>query len=247
MDIPKEFADPDREERSRSLLDLIELETVGLDLAAWLVSQVSRGASYMTGAGPGGIGKTTMMRALLGFSPARLPYFVALPGKVSGSTRAPRCVVSHELSSHPPPAYLWGQDLRDFFALSEQGDMLVGNMHTDDLEETRSQICEENDIPETQFRALNILAFIRIEGIDLGGGRIKDSSSRRFVNEVCYSDGTAAHESVYTHDRGLSDGAPGDVEHESLCCAFLEEALAGRERAIGEVRRRFLQFEKTVS
>ena len=246
MDIPKELVNRDREERPRSLLDLIELKTVDLDLAAWLVSQVSRGASFMTGAGPGGIGKTTMMRALLGFSPDRLPYFIALPGKVSGFTRVPRCVVSHELSSHPPPAYLWGQDLRDFFALSQQGNMLVGNMHTDGLEETRSQICEENGIPEEQFRSLNILAFIRIEGVDLGGGRIKDSSSRRFLNEVCYSDGTAAHETVYTHDRGLSEDAPGDVEHESLCCAFLVEALSGPERTIGAVRRRFLQWEKGV-
>ena len=246
MNIPKELANPNREECPRSLLDLIELETINLELATWLVSHVSRGASFMTGAGPGGIGKTTMMRALLGFSPARLPYFIALPGMVSVSARNTKCVVSHELSSHPPPTYLWGQDLRDFFSLSEQGNMLVGNMHTDDLEETRSQICEDNDIPKDQFRALKILAFIRIEGVDLGGGRIKDSSSRRFLSEVCYSDGTAAHETVYTHDGGLSEDAPGDVEHESQCAAFLEEALAAPERTIGEVRRRFLEWEKKV-
>ena len=246
MDIPKELASPDREGRSRSLLDLIELRTLDIDLAAWLVSQVSRGASYVTGAGPGGIGKTTMMRALLGFSPGRLPYHVALPGKVSASAKAPRCVISHELSSHPPSSYLWGQDLRDFFALSKRGNMLVGNMHTDDLEETRSQICEENNIPKKSFRALNILAFIRIEGVALGGGRIKDSTSRRYLNEVYYSDGTADHESVYTHDRGLSARATGNVEHEMQCYAFLEEALDRPERAIGEVRRQFLEWEKKM-
>ena len=33
--MPKELANPSREERPRSLLDLIELETIGLELAAW--------------------------------------------------------------------------------------------------------------------------------------------------------------------------------------------------------------------
>ena len=38
--IPEELNNPKREERSRSLVDLIELKTIDLDLAAWLVSHV---------------------------------------------------------------------------------------------------------------------------------------------------------------------------------------------------------------
>ena len=56
-DVLQKISDPEDAEKARSLLDLIELNTVDLELAAWLVSLVSRGASYITGSGPGGIGK----------------------------------------------------------------------------------------------------------------------------------------------------------------------------------------------
>ena len=54
-DVLQKISDPEDAEKARSLLDLIELNTVDLELAAWLVSLVSRGASYITGSGPGGI------------------------------------------------------------------------------------------------------------------------------------------------------------------------------------------------
>ena len=38
---------PDHNSQARSLLDLIELDTVDLETAAWLVSQAARGASYI--------------------------------------------------------------------------------------------------------------------------------------------------------------------------------------------------------
>ena len=47
------------EDRTRSLIDLIDVQTVDLELASFLASHVWRGASYITGSGPSGIGKTT--------------------------------------------------------------------------------------------------------------------------------------------------------------------------------------------
>ena len=44
---------------SLSLMDLLEGQTLDLELSAWLISHVSQGASYIIGAGPGGVGKTT--------------------------------------------------------------------------------------------------------------------------------------------------------------------------------------------
>ena len=112
----KEISHPEDEELSRSLLDLIEISTVDLELAAWLVSLVSRGASYITGSGPGGIGKTTTMHTLLSFVPDDLAFKIALPDAVAEVGEGRHCVISTELSAHPPPTYLWGQDVRDFFA-----------------------------------------------------------------------------------------------------------------------------------
>ena len=243
-DLPPALLDPEREERPRSLLDLIELKVFDLELAAWLVSQVARGASFIVGSGPGGVGKTTTMRSLLAFAPAERPFGIALPDRIEGTLGIPSCIISHELSDHPPPTYLWGQPLRDFFALAPQGHMLVGNIHADDLEETRAQICTANEVPEAQFRAVKLFAFVRVEGVAPGTGRINDPISRRFINEIYFSDGRAAHQVVFTREGGLGAGAPREAGHEQRCRAFLEEALSGSERDINQVRRRFLGWEQ---
>ncbi|MCZ6679510.1 MAG: hypothetical protein O7E52_19950 [Candidatus Poribacteria bacterium] len=232
-----------RGDRPLSLLDLIERGTFSLELAAWLMSHVSQGASYIIGAGPGGVGKTTTMRALLSIVPGGRPFGIALPGQIADTYASPHCVVSHELSDHRPPGYLWGQDLCEFFALSEQGHTLVGNMHVDDLDEAHGQICDSNGVPESQFRAINLFAFVRVEGEDPSVGRINNPTARRFINELFYSDGTDAHESVFTCDTGLSANAPRDAAYEAHCRTFLEEALVSTSRTIEETRRLFLAWE----
>ena len=242
-DLPTELLDPESKTPPRSLLDLIELKVFDLELAAWLVSRVARGASFIVGSGPGGVGKTTTMRSLLAFAPADRPFAIALPGKVAQVENPRSCVITDELSDHPPPTYLWGQNLRDFFALSQQGHMLVGNIHADDLEETRAQICIANEVPEDQFRAVNLFAFIRVEGVAPGTGRINDPVSRRFINEVYFSDGRATHQVVFARDGGLGAGAPRDLAHEARCRRFIEETLSGTVREINEVRRLFLRLE----
>ena len=124
------------------------------------MSHVSKGASFIIGSGPRGIGKKTTMRALPGFAPGRLPFVIALPEEISGISNVPSCVISHEVSEHRVPTYLWGQDLRDFFELPQQGHMLVSNMHANHIDEVHSQIVAANDVPEDQFRAINPFVFI---------------------------------------------------------------------------------------
>mgnify|MGYP003322265879 CR=1 FL=1 len=67
------------------------------------------GASFIVGSGPGGIGKTTTMRALLGFAPGSLLFAIALPEEISRISSVPCCVISHEVSEHRVPTYLWGK------------------------------------------------------------------------------------------------------------------------------------------
>ena len=241
QDVLRAISHPEDEEPVRSLLDLLELNTFDLDLAAWCVSLVSRGASYITGSGPGGIGKTTTMHSLLSFVPDDLSFQIALPGEVSQVGAGRHCVISNELSDHPPPTYLWDQDLRDFLALSEQGHILVANVHADDLDEIHGQIVGECKVPESQFRAINLLIFICLEGGNPPGERrIVDNTTRRVANKIFYSDGTGPHQSVYDPTSGLTSAAPRDPEHEGQCRAFLAGALNGSERSIVDVRQRFL-------
>ena len=232
-DLPEELCRPGRDgELPLSLLDQIELGTLDVELAAWLVSHISRGASFIVGAESRGVGKTTTMRSLLGFAPGHLPFAMMLPGKIADLDGSPHCAISYELSDHAPPAYLWAQDLRDYFALSGRGHMLVGNMHADDLDQARAQICKANDVPEAHFRAIGLFIFVRMEG--------ESSSARRSIETVYHSDGAAAHQVVFSRSGGLSGSAPRDPAHEKRCRAFLTEALAGSSCVIEEVRRRFL-------
>ncbi len=217
-----------------SLPDLIALGTLDLELAAWLISHISRGASFIVGAGPGGVGKTTTLQALLSFAPGNLPFALALPGKIKQRDGAARCVISHEISDHDVSDYLWGRDLREFFALSRQGHMLVGTMHADELVEVHDQICGSNGVPEAQFRAINLFVFVGIER----------SSSRRVIRKVFYSDGAAAHEAVFSFGKRLSARAPRDASYEALCRTFLQETLGSRRRTAEETRRIFLAWEK---
>jgi hypothetical protein len=243
QDVLQGISHPADEEQARSLLDLIELNTFDLELAAWCVSLVARGASYITGSGPGGIGKTTTMHSLLSFVPNDLAFQIALPGEVSQVGDGRHCVISNELSDHTPPTYLWDQDLRDFFTLSAKGHVLVANVHADDLDEIHGQLVGECEVPEAQFRAVNLLIFICLEGGNPPGERrITDNTTRRVVNKIFYTDGTSPHQSVYDPASGLTPAAPRDPEHEGRCRAFLEQALNGSERSIVDVRRRFLAW-----
>ena len=245
QDVLQKISHPEDEDPARTLLDLIELKTVDLELAAWLVSLVSRGASYITGSGPGGIGKTTTMHSLLSFVPEGLAFKIALPGEVPHVGDGRHCIISNELSDHTPPTYLWDQDLRDFFTHSAKGHVLVANVHADDLDEIHGQMVGENDVPEAQFRAVNLLVFICLEGGNPPGERrIKDNTTRRVINKIFYSDGSAAHESVYDPASELLPNAPRVPEHEARCRAFLAEALNRPERSIAEVRQRFLAWDE---
>ena len=244
--IPEELHNPKREERPRSLLDLIDLDTINLDLAAWLVSHVSKGASLISGSGPGGIGKSTTMRALLAFAPENLPYAMAWPEKITG-IESPACVISHEISDHRPPGYLWGKDARDFFDHADKGSMLVGNVHADDLDEVHGQIVDDCEVPEAQFRSVNLFIFLWIEGVDPSvKERIRDNPSRRYVTKIFHSDGENAHDQVYSAEDGLAQSAPRDAEYEQQCRAFLEEALAGSTRDINEIRHQFLDWKSNL-
>ena len=183
--IPRRLINSDREETPRSLLDLIEQGPFDLDTAAWWMSHVTNGASWIVGSGPGGIGKSTTMRAFLSVVPGDRAFAIAMPGEIPPLADQKRCTIALELSDHRPPGYLWDQDLRDFFDLSKAGHQLVGNVHADTLEETREQIVGACSVPDEQFHHINIIAFVWLEGHERGQSRrIRDQTSRRFLTSV---------------------------------------------------------------
>ena len=224
-----------RGERPLSLLDQMERGTLGLELAAWLVSQVTRGTSFIIGARPGQAGKTTTMRALLDFVPGARPYAIVLPGEAVALDGRPGCAVSHEISNHRIPGYLWGEDLRAFFALSQAGHMLAANLHADDLAEARAQIVEASGVPDAHFRAAGLMIFLRVRG--------QGQATQRTVESVHYADGSGPHAQVFSAGGGLSADAPRDARHEERCTHLLAAAQRDGIRTVEAVRGRFLDWE----
>jgi len=59
--------------RMLSIVDLILAGTISVEMSAYAMRAIHRGASLLTGARPGGAGKTTLMAALLSFLPPGVP------------------------------------------------------------------------------------------------------------------------------------------------------------------------------
>lgn len=228
--------------RVLSMLDLLEAETLPLDLAAYLVARISQGDSFLVGARPGGAGKTTIMCACLNFLPPARRIVPATAKTVAAMEASDDdgglCLVCHEIGSGAYFAYLWDEDLRRYCALSDDGVILATNLHADDLDEAHHQICVQNGVPEQHFHAFAIQIFLQVEG-----GFFRP---QRTIDRVYSSDGRSGHKLVY--DARTEPTCPlgplaelTDPDWHRSCRDFLKGAQETGVRTIEETRRRFLE------
>jgi len=225
--------------RMLSVFDLLKAGTLDLDLAAYFLARISRGASFMVGANPGGAGKTTVMCALLNFVPPDVVLREATEATVQKLLQKgcaePACLICHEIGAGPYFAYLWGKDLREYFALSDLGCMLATNLHAEELDEARSQICVENGVPEKHFAAFELLGFLRVEG--------GWSSSRRYIEKVYASEEGKPHQIVYEHTKGFQGvDTHLDEAYYEACRNFLGQHADGSTKTIEQTRRLVVDF-----
>ncbi len=157
--------------RSLSLIDLLDAGTVDLPLAAYLAAAMRHGASLLVGARPGGAGKTAVMVALLNFLPnvmairavgSRAALDMAERDPYPGAT----CYLAHEIGDGLYYAYLWGDEARDFFALTARGHTIATNLHVDTLEETRDQLCLGNGVAPEHLAAITLKVYLRVDHSD---------------------------------------------------------------------------------
>jgi type IV secretory pathway ATPase VirB11/archaellum biosynthesis ATPase len=179
-----------------SVVDLIDAGTLSIDMAAYCMATIGKGASFMVGALPGGAGKTTVMGALLNFVPADVQL---RPADGIATIRhgleqsEPRCCyICHEIGKGAYYAYLWGAELRAYFALPASGHMLATNLHADTYEQARAQICDENGVSGSLLRQVNVLLFLAV--------RRSVRGIHREVSTVWESDGESDHRSVFSTD-----------------------------------------------
>jgi hypothetical protein len=154
--------------RMLSIVDLLDAETVTMELAGYFLAAIAKGASFMVGAMPGGAGKTTVMGALLNFVP---PDVELVPADSERVVRAAcqdasrrRCYICHEIGSGYYYAYLWGPVLTDLMSLPTCGHMVATNLHADTVDQARKQLCGDNGVPSEVFDRFGLMIFLLVRG-----------------------------------------------------------------------------------
>jgi hypothetical protein len=225
-----------------SVFDLLDAKTLDLDLAAYLMARISRGASFMVGAVPGGAGKTTVMCALLNFVPIDVPLIAATPQAVyqAANTTSPRCCcyVCHEIGAGSYFAYLWAEALQSYCSLFEAGHMLATNLHADNLEQVRDQVCGDNGVPIEHFNKFELLIFL---GVEDGYFR-----AHRWIEEVYSGDGLSEHTLIFSanDNKAVTKNTvrkSTDPAYVEACRDFLK-TMAPNVRTIEETRRYVFEF-----
>ena len=124
--------------RTLSCIDLIAAGTFSLEIAGLCAAAIARGASMLTGAVPGGAGKTTLMASLLGFlAPGRPIATVESADDLSTSCADNEAVyLVHEIGSGPWYGYLWGPAVADYMALARGPGSIATCLHADTVDET---------------------------------------------------------------------------------------------------------------
>ena len=179
--------------RMLSLVDLLDAGTVDLEMAAQMAALAARGGSFLTAAGPGGVGKTTLMGAMLAFLPtgtAILPIESArtLDRLPSPSPEAPTCLVVHEIGDGPYYAYLWGPAVGRYFeAARPAGRCLASNLHAETYEEAVRQLATL-DVTDEALAEVDLLTFMAMDG------------RRRRVTAVWHADGAGGHVRAWRWD-----------------------------------------------
>ena len=229
--------------RMLSVFDLLAAETLDLDLGAYLMARISRGASFMVGAVPGGAGKTTVMCALLNLVPAQVELVAATPEAVSHASEVgagPQyCYICHEIGAGSYFAYLWDEDLRRYCGLASAGHMLATNLHADDPKQAQDQVCRQNGVPEADFRRFDLLMFLRVDG--------DYWNARRQIATVYESAGTGRHRLVYDvrsrmAPEASSGGQAVDIGYLQDCRKFLLRNLDAGTRTIEQSRLEVVKF-----
>ncbi|HHW09290.1 MAG TPA: Flp pilus assembly complex ATPase component TadA, partial [Firmicutes bacterium] len=129
--------------RMLTACDLTAAGTLDIQLQAYLMHAVRRGASIITCAGPGGTGKTTLLGALLTFLPPASRLVVvdsaAPPAWYQKEAKGigPVWFLCHELGRGPYYSYLWGQNAKTFLEAPAgiPGCYIATTAHADTLEE----------------------------------------------------------------------------------------------------------------
>lgn len=178
--------------RPLSLVDLIEANTVDLEVAATLAGAVSCGASFLTAARPGNAGKSTLLAALAAFVPAGRRIVTVDDGRLLAGVPDGCCLLAHEIGAASIYAYLWGEEARRYFEAIRPGVSVASCVHADTLEELRAILCgPEIGLSPEAFARVDLVAFLRLD-------RVPEGYRRRVA--AVFGAGPGGHQRLFRWD-----------------------------------------------
>jgi flagellar protein FlaI len=146
--------------RTLSILDLIAAGTLSPELIAYCWTAIAHGASFFTAAGPGGVGKSTVLANLLGLLPPG-EEIVTFTDPHFSVPQASRCWLAHELGAGHWYGYIWGKQVVDFMATMAGGQRIASCLHADTLPEVYAALLNPPlSVPRDHLNALDLILFI---------------------------------------------------------------------------------------
>lgn len=184
-----------------SIIDLLEAGTVDYEAASLLVFLMSKNPSFLSCAGPGGAGKTTLMGALLAHLPENVgivPYHDISPGLRNA------CVMAHEINRAPYRGYIFGADARKFFSVpSGRGNVSAcATVHADTAGELTDYLRAEHGVPAEKVWGLDFAVFINFTPSGRRIMSLEQGTARGFMPVFRYDSGLDRMEMTGEFDGG---------------------------------------------
>jgi hypothetical protein len=181
--------------RTLTVVDLIRAGTISVDMAACACRAIAEGASLLTGARPGGAGKTTLMASLLHLLSPDVPIVTVDSPEVLYEDEAsaidqPACYLVHEIGAGHWYAYLWGPDVARYVGLSQGRRRIASCLHADTLEELKDILCSAPlGVEQEALGRVELILFMYV-------GRTTASYQRR-VSTYWEADGNGGHRLLF--------------------------------------------------
>jgi hypothetical protein len=230
--------------RTLSIVDLIRAGTIGEEMAAYAMRAAAEGASLLTGARPGGAGKTTLMAAILHFLPPAVPILTVDGPRVIADGLAqpadqPGCWLAHEIGSGHWYGYIWGRDVARFLSLIEGRRRIASCLHADTLEELTEILCSPPlEASRQSLGRVGLILFMHLGG---GLGRY-----RRRVATFYEADGQGGHQLLFRwqakSDTFEQVGPLRDPQGLKPYVEFIERLVEEGEAEARAVRRKVVEF-----
>lgn len=223
------------------IADLMRDGTLDVGTAALLWDIVTRRRSLTVIAGPSGVGKTTLLTALLDFLPAATRRIYIRGGyetfafmRDASVDAASTSLLVNEMSPHLP-VYLWGPGIERLLSAAERGFQVLATAHGDSVAEFVASLARAPlRVPATRIAQFGHVALIERSGGG-SGRRVRGVWRLEATRDGVTLDQLASPQDI-SHQSADPPGAtpaPGTtlLERERL----LDELLRGKRASLPEL------------